>query len=484
MNENISRKKFIKDAAIMGGSFSVLSGLASCSQKEFSKDPDKPNVIMITADDLGWKDLSCYGNRYIDTPNIDRLSKEGVLFERAFVVTSSCAPSRASLITGQYPHTNGVNGLTHIYKTRSLSPFHYTLPEALSGAGYNTALMGKWHVSPYLPTSWYGYNERLSGMFPKDFWINDISKAVDYIKKNKNNRFYLELNFMQNHRDAYGEFSMDPDFPVDPEKIKIPEYWNLPQWEEIKEEVARFFSQTMKMDFFIGKVLDTLDQLNLTENTIVVFISDNGPPYPGNKMSLYDRGVATPLLVRWPKKVNAKQKRKPMIESIDIMPTILEAVGIEPGPSIEGRSFLPLITGNGDQYKEKENIFCEMTNHVEYIPTRSVRTDRYKYIRNYSNIAFGLDQNAHMPWAHRLVQREDQPWIKPRLMEELYDLKKDPKERKNLVYDESYGSVLKDMQKRLDDHMKESKDPYLGKPFTYDYDPSRYVKRKAGLKYK
>lgn len=483
MKDSVSRKEFLKDAAITVGGFSAISGLSSCSKREFSKDPQKPNIILITADDLGWKDLSCYGNHFLKTPNIDRLAQEGALFERAFVVASSCAPSRASLITGQYPHTNGVTGLTHIYKSRSLSPLHHTLPGALSGAGYNTALMGKWHVSPYLPTSWYGYNERLSGMFPKDFWIKDVSKAIEYIKDNVNNRFYLELNFMQNHRDAYGEFTMDADFPVDHEKIKIPEYWNLPQWEEIKQDVAKYFSQTMKMDFLIGQVLDALDQLKLSENTMVIFISDNGPPYPGNKMTNYDRGTATPLLVRWPKEIK-KEKYNPMVESIDIMPTILEAAGISRDKSIEGTSFLPLISGKSNGYKEKENIFCEMTNHVEYIPTRSIRTDRYKYIRNYSNIAFGLDQNAHMPWAHRLVQREDQPWIKPRLMEELYDLKKDPNEKTNLIYDEKYADVINEMRKKLDYHMKKTKDPYFGKPFTYDYDASHYVKKKAGLKYK
>ncbi len=483
MDKCISRKDFLVQATGVLATAGSISSLTGCSPRKYSKDKNKPNIILITADDLGWKDISCYGNLDVKTPHIDRLAREGVKFQNAFVVTSSCAPSRASLITGQYPHTNGVTALAHIHKTKSLSPFHLTLADLLSEAGYNTALMGKWHVSPYLPTSWYGYQERLSGIFGEDFWIKDIKPAVDFIHRNKDNRFYLELNFMHNHRDMYGEFTMDPDFPVDPEKIKVPEYYNYPQWPEIKADLAKYFSQTKKMDKMVGDVLNTLDNLGLAENTMVVFISDNGPPYPGLKMTSYERGIRTPLLIRYPAKIK-KSEQKAMVESIDLMPTILEGVGIPVPDSLEGKSFWPAIAGNPGGYTEKEEIFTEMTAHVEYIPTRSVRTRKYKYIRNYSNIAFGLDQNAHMEWAHRLVQMEDQPWTKPRLMEELYDIENDPNERKNLVYEEKYADILQDMRSRLDAQMKKTKDFLYGKAFTYDYNAGDYVKVAPGTKYK
>ncbi|MFW5862506.1 MAG: sulfatase [Spirochaetota bacterium] len=477
-----TRRKFLGKSAVMAGTAAVgTSFIAStgCS-KSFSTDPDKPNIILITADDLGWKDPGCYGNREISTPNIDRLSKEGLKFTRAFVVASSCAPSRASLITGQYPHTNGVTGLTHIYKTKSLSPFHATLPGMLADAGYNTALIGKWHPSPYLPTGWYGYNERLSGMLPKTWKIKDAKKINDYIKRNKDNRFYIEINFLQNHRDDFGEFRFSPDFPVDPKKVNVPDYWTLPNWPEIREEVAKFYSQTMEMDAVIGDILNELDNLGLAENTIVVFMSDNGPPFPGNKMTLYDRGTGTPLLMRWPKKIPAGKTCKGLVNTIDIMPTLLEAAGVDipSGYNMQGESMAPAFSG--PCHRLREAVFMEMTYHVHYLPTRAVRTDRFKYIHNYSDIAKGLDQCAHMEWAHRVCQLPNQPWQKPRVEEELYDLKKDPNEQHNLVGDPDYNKELQKMRALMEKHMKETNDPYLGHEFTHDYDQEMHKLRKPG----
>jgi len=475
----LNRRDFIKAAtaaACMAGGVIPLSG---CDGGSFLADNRRPNIILITADDLGWKDLPCYGNRDIATPNLDRIAREGVKFTNAFVVASSCAPSRASLITGQYPHTNGVTGLTHIYKTKALSPFHTTLPGLLENEGYNTALQGKWHVSPYLLTSWYGYNERLSGMFSKGMHIDDSEKTIDFIRRNKDNRFYLELNATNNHRDESGEFHFDPDFPVDPSKIRVPEYWTLPDWPEIREDVARYYSQTMKMDHLIGKVLEALDDLGLTGNTMVVFMSDNGPPYPGNKMTLYDRGTGTPLLVRWPKRLDGGQVKEQLVNSIDIMPTILEAAGVKIPAAVEGRSFFPVMQQD-DAAPTRTAVFTEMTHHVFYLPSRAARTRRWKYIRNYSDIAKGLDQNHHDEWAHRLCELPNQPWKRPRKEEELYDLLKDPNEQRNLAADPATVDELRKMRKLLKQHMEKTKDPYLGKPFTHDYDPKLYEKHKAG----
>lgn len=485
-DKKVNRREFIRSAAVttcsigLGFGFSSLTGCG----RSYLTDPEKPNIIFITADDLGWKDLGCYGNREIATPNIDRLAKEGARFKNAFCITSSCSASRASFITGQYPHTNGVTALTHVYKLKSLRPCYRTLPSMLSDAGYNTALEGKWHVSPYLPVGWYGYQERLSGMFPKDMWIQGTEKTVDFIRRNKDNRFYLEINYMNNHRDAYGEFQFDPGFPVDPQKVHVPKYWTLPDWPEIRLEVAKYYSQTEKMDQMIGEVLRTLDELNLAENTLVIFVSDNGPPFPGNKMTLYDRGIGEPLIMRWPKKFPAGRTLEGMVSTIDIMPTVLDAVGLSIPDDIEGRSLFTFAAGEQSGTIRKA-VFAEMTHHVHYLPTRAVRTERWKYIRNYSDIAKGLDQCDHMAWAHRLCELPNQPWKRPRVHEELYDLRRDPNEQVNLAGDERYKDDLERMRALLDQHMKETKDPFLGAPFTRDYDPAVYETRHpAGEKYK
>jgi len=480
--KNYNRREFLHDVALPAAAGSLLlstGALTGCSS--FIADPELPNIIFITADDLGWKDLPAYGNKDIKTPALDRLAREGIHFENAFVVASSCAPSRASFITGQYPHTNGVTALTHRYKTKSLSPFHTTMPGLLKKSGYNTALQGKWHVSPYLPVSLYGYQERLSTMLPKGWPITDGKKALQYIRSNKNNRFYLEMNFLQNHRDDNGEFSMAKDFPVDYKKIKVPRYWTLPDSVELRKDIAKYYSQTMAMDKIIGEVLDELDRLKLTENTMVVFVSDNGPPYPGNKMSLYDRGTGTPLIVRWPKKLPSKKTIPHLVNTIDIAPTMLEAAGLTVPPEMEGISLLPMMKAKKPR-PVRDALFMEMTHHVRYVPMRAVRTIRYKYIKNYSDNPLGLDQNSHDAWARDLCRKKNQPWLRPRIEEELYDLAADPHEQKNLSSDPAFENELKKMRALLKEHMKKTKDPYLNKPFSRDYNPEEYLPEKEKKK--
>ncbi len=453
-----------------------------CGRKSLREaTPDAPNIVLLIADDLGWRDLGCYGGRQIRTPNLDGLAAEGVRFHNAFVAAPSCSPSRASIITGQHPHSNGVTGLSHRHKRLMLSPFKTTLAEVLDHSGYHTAIEGKWHVAPYFPTGWYGYAERLSGILPKDFWIRSSDQAVTFIEENRSNAFYLELNYMDTHRDDGGEFDFAEGFPVDPTEISVPEYWALPNWPEIREEVAKYYSNAAKMDWMIGKVLAKLEELGLSEKTLVCFVSDNGPPFPGNKMTLYDRGIGTPLVMRWPGRIPAGTVNDSLVSTIDLMPTFLEAAGSAIPPGVQGESLLSLATGNGGE-PLRDAIFAEMTYHVHYLPMRAIRTAKWKYIRNYSDDAVGLDQCAHMEWAHRLCELPNQGWIRPRVPEELYDLESDPNEQKNLVSDPAFGAALEEMRRRLDAHMAETRDPYLGREFETNY-PAKDFEHPAGKPY-
>jgi N-sulfoglucosamine sulfohydrolase len=363
-----------------------------------------------------------------------------------------------------------VTGLTHVHPLRSLSPSRQTLPSVLAGRGFHTALEGKWHVSPYLPTSWYGYQERLSGVLAKDMVIQDSSRTLEFIRRNRDHRFYLEINYMNNHRDEEGEFHFAPGFPIEPDAVRVPTYLQLPDWPEIRLELAKFYSQTRKMDAMIGEVLDLLEELGLAENTLVVFVSDNGAPFPGNKMTLYDRGIGTPLILRWPARIPGALIVDDLATTIDLLPTVLEAAGIEVPGSVEGRSMLGRITGR-DRSLLHEAVFSEMTDHIDYIPSRAVRTRRWKYIRNLSDIAVGLDQLHAMDWAHRLCERPDQPWKRPRALQELYDLQADPNEQRNLAGDAGSREVLGWMSDLLDKHLERTEDPALGASFTHDHDP-------------
>jgi N-sulfoglucosamine sulfohydrolase len=420
--------------------------------------------VLITGDDLGWKDLGCYGNTDVATPRLDRLAREGLLFTRAFGAASSCSSARATFITGQYPHTNGVTGLTHAHPLRSLSPLHPTLPKLLRKAGFHTALEGKWHVSPYLPTSWYGYEERLSGMFSEDMWIRNSERTREFLHRNRAHRFYFEINYMSNHRDDSGDFDFVAGFPVDAQKLRVPEYLNLPDWPEIRADLARFYSQTAHMDHMIGEVLDTLDELGIAEQTLVVFVSDNGAPFPGSKMTLYDRGIGTPLLLRWPERIAAGKTADDLVSTIDLLPTVLDAVGVPSPEWVQGKSLLPLTRGKAAA-PFRQAVFAEMTYHLDHIPMRAVRTAKWKYIRNLTDAPIGLDQLADEDWAHRLCERPEQPWKRKRVPEELYDLDEDPHEQRNLVNDPWARRFLGRLRAGLRQHMRNTNDPLLAASF-------------------
>ncbi len=224
----------------------------------------------------------------------------------------------------------------------------------------------------------------------------------------------------------------------------------------------------MKMDRMIGDVLDTLDELGIAENTLVCFLSDNGAQFPGGIMTLYDRGTGTPMLIRWPKGVKGGMVYDGLVNSIDIMPTILEACGVPMPKEVQGTSLLDVLKGN-ETGPVHDAVFTEMTEHVYYIPSRAVRTKRFKYIKNYSDNPFGLDQLNNKQWAHRLCELPDQPWKSPRVEEELYDLSADPNESVNLVNDPDYSKELEAMRELLREHMKATNDPFLDKEFTFDF---------------
>jgi len=465
------RREFIKAAAKLtaASAFVGIGQSISCGGREAHvASGDKPNIIFLIADNLGWKDLGCCSNDDISTPNLDRLAVGGIRFTNAFITSSSCSPSRASIITGQYPHTSGVTGLTHIRKRLMLSPFKRTLAEVLSEHGYKTAIEGKWHVSPYLPTRWYGYQKRLSGILPKDFLIQSSEKALKFIEENKDNPFYLELNYLDTHRDNYGEFHFAEGFSVDSEKIKAPDYYALPDWPEINSDVAKYYSKTSKMDKMIGDILAKLEEFGLTENTLVCFVSDNGAQFPGGIMSLYDRGIGTPLIMRLPAKIPEGKVAHQLASTIDLMPTFLEAAGCPIPQDVQGSSLFPIASGETDKILH-EAVFAEMTYHVDYLPMRSARTNKWKYIRNYSDDAIGLDQLAHKEWAYKLCELPNHGWIRPRVPEELFDLENDPNEQQNLADNPVFTQELNKMRDILDTHMRETEDPFLGREFERNY---------------
>jgi len=415
-----------------------------------------PNIILLIADNLGWRDLGCYGDPSAISPNLDRIAEQGARFTNAFVTAPSCSPSRASIISGQSPHSVNVLGLTHLYPRYQMPTSTPTIPAMLRKARYTTAIDGKWHVSPFKPVSSFGYKNHL-----EMFEINDSAAARTFISKNRDSGFYLEMNFMQTHRPALhgrgNDFKQHPDFPVDPEKIKIPGYWNLPDWPEIKEDVAAYYSQAAAMDSIIGGVMEQLEADGIADNTLVVFVSDNGPMYPGMIGSCHDRGIATPLLLRWPGHLPAGKTIDALASTIDIMPTCLDATGIPTPEVVQGKSLIPLAKGGVPEIHDA--VFAEMTYHVKHTPMRAIRTRKFKYIENMSSEPVGLDMCENFDWAKKVAKLPGQKCCVPRPPEELYDLAADPNEMNNLADDPAFSGKKKDLIERLHAWRKQTRDP-------------------------
>jgi N-sulfoglucosamine sulfohydrolase len=411
-------------------------------------------VVFITADDLGWRDLSSYGLTSIATPNIDRLVAEGVAFSRCFDVVSTCSSSRATYVTGQYPHTHGVTGLVHRHPELSLPTDHPTVMRSLEAAGFTSALQGKWHLAHGVWAEAFGYGAYLTTDI--DQVIRSSDAAVGFLEAVGDARFFLELNYMQPHRDTTGEFPQREGFEVDEAAAPPPTWWGLPDWPEIRVEVAGYLSRVRWMDALIGEVLDALDRLGMAEDTLVVFISDNGPAFPGCKTTLYDRGTGTPLMFRWPAGLPPAWHDH-LVPSVDLAPTLLDLLGLPPLNSAQGRSLGPLL--RGDDYAPHDALFSEMEHHAgDAMPCRAVRTDRWKYIRNLTDQPYG-DGDGDGDWRDALANEPDQTWDDPRPPEQLFDLEADPLERVNLVEEAEHAGVLAELRARLAAWAAETADP-------------------------
>ena len=445
-----NRRRFIQGSllAAAGASFPKRSLKGKASS-------DRPNVILITGDDLGWRELGCCGNPDIRTPNLDELAGQGVRFTNAFVTAPSCSASRASIITGQAPHSVGVHGLTHVHRQYQMSATIPTLPRALRDSGYRTAIQGKWHVAAFKPTGPYGYQHRLSLLK-----VKDSRKARLYISANRNHPFYLELNFIQPHRLPGGIYQMDPEFAVDPNSIHVPAYWCLPDCPEIREDAARYFSQISRMDKIIGEVLDHLDRVGLADRTLVVLLGDNGAPYPGCKTTCYDRGIGVPLILRWPEGLPRGKVIETIVSTIDLMPTCLAAAGAPAPESVQGTSLLPLARGEVTELHDA--VFAEVTYHVFYTPMRAIRTREWKFIANLSPDPTGLDENVNFDWARRAAEQPGQRCCLPRPPEELFHLSEDPNEQINLADDPALAQTKTGLQKTLQQWRSATRDPFPG----------------------
>ncbi len=424
---------------------------------------------------MAWDDLSPYGHDSILTPNLQRMADGGMRFDNAYLTISSCSPSRASIITGRYPHQTGAEEL------------HWPLPkeqttfvEKLKEKGYWTGAAGKWHLGEeikdrfdvvkevdesgfQLPSGSAGNN----GQFDESLIGDAQSGCEDWIplmkERAEGKPFFLWLAALDPHR-PYHENILEDGARA--EEIRIPPYH--PNTPAVRADYMTYYDEITRLDRYVGLVMDELESQKVAENTFVLFISDNGRPFPRDKTTLYDSGIKTPCIARWPLRITPGSVSPRLVSSVDIAKTFLSLAKIEkPGITFEGVDFSPLFL---DPEKPlSEYVFAEKNWHDYEDHARAVRNERYKYIRNYyADLPLTPPADVvRSPTYYELLRLKERGELTeeqhacfktPRAPEELYDTKLDPFEQKNLAADERYAPLLRAMRAALADWEKKTAD--------------------------
>ena len=452
--------------------FLLLFG-AICNVELYSaeSESEKPNLVLIIADDMNWDDCGAYGHPAIRTPNIDQLASEGLLFQHAYLTTNSCSPSRSSILTGKYPHNTGAEQL------------HWPLPEGsqtfaaeLKKAGYYTAAAGKWHLGDavrdhfdriyeastagfVLPSGKDGEPPKMIAAQPSG--CEDWEKAMDDRPRDK--PFFLWLASLDPHRE-YTEGALDP--PHQHADVIVPPH--LPDTAEVREDLRMYYDEIGRLDQYVGKVVAKLKEQQVSENTVVLFISDNGRPFPRDKTTLYDGGIRTPWIVRWSAKVKPAVISHALVSAVDIGPTFLELAGVGSAlPTAEGKSFANVL--HDPTRSHREFAFAEDHWHDYEDHARCVMTQRFKLIRNdYTDLPStpSADAGRGLSWQKMLaLQKEGKLtasqqacFRSPRPKWELFDLQRDPSELQNRIDDPAYANAKKRLSAAMDSWTAETKD--------------------------
>lgn len=407
----------------------------------------KPNVLVLHCHDLG-DYIGCYPGNSADTPNLDRLAHEGVVFEQYFASSPTCTPSRGTMLTGLMPHRNGLMGLASGDHWK-MSPDVPTLPRLFREAGYATAILGAWHISE--DPRPYGVDvverqhpcERLTTM------------AVEYLKsRSKDRPFFLMVGFAEPHLVFHGS----PLFQKGPSEVLVPGF--LEDHPVVREEMVKFYGDVSRMDACVGRILDCVRDEGLDEDTLIVFTGDHGPGLPLAKGTLYDPGIKISLIVRWANHVQSGQRCGALTGNVDLVPTLLEAVGegdrVPQG--LDGHSLWPFVERGRDV--SHEYVFSEQTWHDFYEPLRAIRTTRYKLIRNF-HPGKGLQIAADIRCSPSAQVMCDLLLSHPRPEYEIYDLQDDPLERSNLAGTPGVAAVEEELKKKLNDRLAATDDPIV-----------------------
>jgi N-sulfoglucosamine sulfohydrolase len=426
----------------------------------------QPNILFVIADDWSYGHARIYGDKVVKTPNFDRVAREGALFDYAFCAAPSCSPSRAAILTGQYPHRleEGAN------LWGSLPVKFPTYTRILEEQGYFVGLSRKgWGPGNDKAG---GYRQNPAGKGYKDF--------AQFLASNTEGKPF-----------CYWFGTTDPHRPYEPgsgiasgmqpERVQVPAF--LPDAPAVRSDILDYYYEIERLALELGEMLRMLEEAGQADNTLIVVTGDNGMPFPRAKANLYDPGVRVPLAIRWKGKIRAGQRIREFVNLTDLAPTFLEAAGQAVPSGMNGKSLLPLLTGKTAEHRSE--VYVERERHANVrkgdlgYPCRAVRTGEFLYIRNffpdrwpagdpelYHAVGSYGDIDAS-PSKQYIMDHRAQKAIAPffvlafgkRPAEELYDLKLDPGQLNNVAGKPVYKAMLHTLSRKLDVWMQQTGDP-------------------------
>lgn len=436
-----------------------------------------PNILLIVSEDNG-PELGCYGDPSARTPNLDRLAGEGVRFNRAFVSQAGCSQSRASLLTGLYPHQHGQIGLAtwgfRLYREETPN-----LPRSLRAAGYRTGIIGKLHINPESAFP-FDFHEITGANFARKN-LGDYARHAAAFIDGGDAPFFLSVNFPDAHDPWLRQVEGLPKSPQSGADVKAMPCMGIdPQG--MREMIADYYNCMSRLDTLVGDLLAALERSGKAGNTIVIYLGDHGADMLRGKRTCYEGGLRIPLLLRWPDRAKP-QVREELVSTIDLMPTLLTAAGATPVPDLPGRALQPLFVAGAAPWRT--HLFAEYHTHAaapNYYPQRSVRTERFKLIENLLpgevhpdfDLTLGkltreaerragkgvLDLSAAIAAAPPAVRQAYALMRQPPRFE-LYDLQADPHEFRNLAAAPAHAATLAELQRELAAWRDETADPLL-----------------------
>lgn len=457
-------KKTLKIRLITAAVIPVSAGIIILCSSFFWLKPDKPrekerpNIVIIMADDLDSRQLSCYGGENINTPHIDALASGGLKFNQMIASEAMCIPTRASMFTGLYPARHGAYQNHKPVYNNLKSVAHY-----MGDLGYRTALTGKNHVTT--PKSVFPF-EIIKGFEPNcvaatdEYFLDSIKTFIT--RKEPYCLFVMSIN-------PHAPWTVGDPSEFDAAKLKLPPHWV--DTKLTREQFTRYLAEVRRLDDQVGDIVKLLKETGQDKNTIVIFLGEQGPQFPGGKWTLWDNGQKSSMIVKWPGTVKPGTETEAIVQYEDITPLLIDIAGGKAVKGLDGRSFLKVLTGKSSTHRQYAYGIHNNIPEGPAYPIRSIRDGNYKLIRNLSPdssyyIKYMMNpqnkKNAFTTWLKKAETDQEAKFRTDRISHrpavEFYNIKEDPYELNNLAGKAEYQSAIKKMDKELKKWMKQQGD--------------------------